>query len=408
VGPADAVRGRAGDRANHGRLGPKDLYGWQANGAADRLLRPLVRDGGELVETGWDQAMGRIVERSRALLEAKGGGAFGFYTSGQLFSEEYCTLGVIGKGGLGTPHMDGNTRLCTATAAQALKESFGCDGQPASYTDVDAADTRFLVGHNVAATQTVLWSRMLDRRRGADPPALVVVDPRPTPPAREADLHLAVRGGTNLALLNALQHELLANGWVDRDWVATHALGIEELERTVVDWPPERAAEVCGVPAGRIREAARVLGGAERLLSTVLHGVYQSNQATAAACQVNNLHLLRGMLGRPGCGVLQMNGQPTAQNTRECGADGDLPGFRNWHNPDHIDELARLWNVDPMTIPHWAPPTHAMQIWRYAEQGSIKLLWISGTNPPCPCPSWPGSGPSWRPPSRSWSSRTPS
>jgi anaerobic selenocysteine-containing dehydrogenase len=135
------------------------------------------------------------------------------------------------------------------------------------------------------------------------------------------------------------------------------------------------------VPAGQIREAARVLGQAGRLLSTVLQGVYQSNQATAAACQVNNLHLLRGMLGRPGCGVLQMNGQPTAQNTRECGADGDLPGFRNWHNPAHVDELARLWNVDRMTIPHWAPPTHAMQIWRYAEQGSIGLLWISGTNP---------------------------
>jgi anaerobic selenocysteine-containing dehydrogenase len=375
------VRGRAGDRVNHGRLGPKGLYGWQANGAADRLLRPLVREGGELVETGWDQAMERIVERSRALLEAKGGGAFGFCTSGQLFSEEYYTLGVIGKGGLGTPHMDGNTRLCTATAAQALKESFGCDGQPASYTDVDAADTLFLVGHNVAATQTVLWSRMLDRRRGPDPPALVVVDPRPTPPAREADLHLAVRGGTNLALLNALQHELFMGGHVDRDWVAAHALGIEELERTVAEWPPERAAEVCGVPATQIREAARVLGAAERLLSTVLQGVYQSNQATAAACQVNNLHLLRGLLGRPGCGVMQMNGQPTAQNTRECGADGDLSGFRNWHNPDHIDELARLWNVDPMTIPHWAPPTHAMQIWRYAEQGSIRLLWISGTNP---------------------------
>ena len=124
-----------------------------------------------------------------------------------------------------------------------------------------------------------------------------------------------------------------------------------------------------------------MLGTAERLVSTVLQGVYQSNQATAAACQVNNLHLLRGMIGRPGAGVLQMNGQPTAQNTRETGADGDLPGMRNWDNPDHIRELAELWNVDPMTIPHWAPPTHAMQIWRYAEQGSIELLWISATNP---------------------------
>jgi anaerobic selenocysteine-containing dehydrogenase len=117
------------------------------------------------------------------------------------------------------------------------------------------------------------------------------------------------------------------------------------------------------------------------LLSTVLQGFYQSNQATAASCGVNNLHLLRGMIGRPGAGIYQMNGQPTAQNTREAGADGDLPGMRNWDNPDHIDELARLWNVDPIQIPHWAPPTHAMQVFRYAEQGSIELLWISGTNP---------------------------
>ena len=113
----------------------------------------------------------------------------------------------------------------------------------------------------------------------------------------------------------------------------------------------------------------------------MLQGFYQSNQATAAACAVNNLHLLRGMLGRPGAGVFQMNGQPTAQNTRETGADGDLPGFRNWGNPEHIRELAELWNVDANVIPHWAPPTHAMQLWRYAEQGSIRLLWITATNP---------------------------
>jgi anaerobic selenocysteine-containing dehydrogenase len=87
------------------------------------------------------------------------------------------------------------------------------------------------------------------------------------------------------------------------------------------------------------------------------------------------------MIGRPGCGVLQMNGQPTAQNTRECGADGDLPGFRNWSNQEHVEQLARLWNVDPLVIPHWAPPTHAMQIFRCVEQGSIRLLWVSATNP---------------------------
>jgi ferredoxin-nitrate reductase len=376
------VRGRAGDRVNHGRLGPKDLYGWQANRSPDRLTRPLVRQGGALVETDWDDAMGRIVERSRELLDGPGGwGRFGFYTSGQLFLEEYYTLAVIGKAGLGTPHMDGNTRLCTATAAAALKASFGTDGQPGSYGDVDHCDALALWGHNVAETQTVLWMRMLDRLHGPERPRLLCVDPRSTPVAKAADVHLAVRNGTNLALMNALLRELITKGWVDERYVGQHALGFEALAATVDAYPLDRAADICDVPAARIAEAAELVGTAERLLSTVLQGFYQSNQATAAACQVNNLHLLRGMLGRPGAGVLQMNGQPTAQNTRETGADGDLPGMRNWDNPEHVRELAELWNVEPMTIPHWAPPTHAMQIWRYAEQGSIELLWISATNP---------------------------
>jgi ferredoxin-nitrate reductase len=114
------VRGRGVDRVNKGRVDPKDLFGWQANNSDDRLKRPLVRENGELVETSWDEAMSRIVERSKELLEEKGPLAFGFYTTGQLFLEEYYTLGVMGKAGLGTPHMDGNTRLCTATAAEAL------------------------------------------------------------------------------------------------------------------------------------------------------------------------------------------------------------------------------------------------------------------------------------------------
>jgi anaerobic selenocysteine-containing dehydrogenase len=376
------VRGRAQDRVNRGRLDPKDFYGWQANNSPDRLTRPLVREGGSLVEASWDEAMGQIVARSKELLAQPGGwGRFGFYTSGQLYLEEYYTLAVIGKAGIGTPHMDGNTRLCTATAGAALKASFGTDGQPGSYADVDHCDALAMFGHNVAETQAVLWMRMLDRRRGPDPPALLCVDPRETPVAREADVHLPVRSGTNLALMNALQRELIANGWTDRDYVDAHTTGFEELERTVDPYTPEKAAEICHVPADDIRAAARLIGTCERLLSTVLQGFYQSTQATAASCQVNNVHLLRGMLGRPGAGVLQMNGQPTAQNTRETGADGDLPGFRNWDNAEHIGELAALWNVDEMTIPHWAPPTHAMQIWRYAEQGSIVLLWISATNP---------------------------
>jgi len=375
------VRGDRESRVNKGRLGPKDLFGWQANSSPDRLTRPLVRVDGELRETDWETAMERLVARSKGLLEESGPGAFGFYTSGQLFLEDYYTLSVMARAGIGTNHLDGNTRLCTATAGESLKESFGCDGQPGSHSDVDHTDTICCYGHNVAETQTVLWMRMLDRLHGPDRPGLLVVDPRPTPVAREADIHLAVRSGTNLALLNALVHELIAHDWIDRDYVEAHAVGLEEIEATVEGCTPGWAAPICGVDARDIEAAAELIGTTERLFSTVLQGVYQSHQATAAACQVNNIHILRGMLGRPGCGLLQMNGQPTAQNTRETGANGDLPGFRNWANDAHVEELARVWNVEPAQIPHYGPPTHAMQIFRYCEQGSIRFLWISATNP---------------------------
>jgi anaerobic selenocysteine-containing dehydrogenase len=375
------VRGRADDRVNHGRLDTKDLFGWQANASPARLTTPLIRRHGELVETDWDTAMNEIVGRSRELLDEFGPSSFGVYTSGQLFLEEYYTLGVIAHGAIGTNHVDGNTRLCTATAAEALKESFACDGQPGSYTDVDHADVIALFGHNVAETQTVLWMRMLDRLEGENPPALVCVDPRQTPVSRHAAVHLAPLPGTNVALMNGLLHEIIRNEWIDRDYIAAHAVGFDELSKRVAEFPPERAEEICGVPAADVRAAAKLIGTAKALMSTVLQGFYQSNQATAAAVQVNNIHIIRGMLGRPGCGVLQMNGQPTAENTRECGADGDLAGFRNWANDSHIGELAKLWNIEQKQIPHYAPPTHAMQMFRYAEQGTLRLLWVSATNP---------------------------
>jgi anaerobic selenocysteine-containing dehydrogenase len=375
------VRGRAEDRVNRGRLGPKDLFGWQAIQSPDRLRTPLVREGDQLVEADWDTAMDLIVSRVKELQRTHGANSIAFYTTGQLFLEEYYTIALLAHAGIGTNHVDGNTRLCTATAGESLKESFGTDGQPASYEDVDHTDVIALFGHNVAETQTVLWERMLDRLAGPNPPAIVCVDPRATNVAKVATVHLAPRLGTNLMLMNALLHEIVAHDWVDHAYVESHAVNFDLLERHVRQYPPELAAEVCDVPAAQITTAAELIGQTDRLLSTVLQGFYQSHQATASAIQVNNIHLIRGQLGKPGCGVLQMNGQPSAENTRECGADGDLPGYRNWANKVHIAELAKVWNVDPMSIPHYSAPTHLMQMMRYAEEGSIRFMWVTCTNP---------------------------
>ena len=381
------VRGRKEDVVNRGRLGPKGLHGWEANNSPDRLTEPLVRRNGKLEPATWDEAMELIVDNTKRIQREYSAGGIGFYTSGQLFLEEYYTLGMIGKAGLGTPHMDGNTRLCTATSAAALKESFGSDGQPGSYFDIDTTDCIMMVGHNMSNTDTVLWMRVLDRRRHANPPKLIVIDPRSTMTAREADLHLAPKIGTNVALLNGLLHLLIEGGYVDKQFIEAHTVGFEDLKKLVAEYPPEKVEEITRVPAADLRRAADMIGSSKLLVSSCLQGVYQSNQATAAAVQVNNVNLVLGRIGRPGCGILQMNGQPTAQNTREAGADGDLPAFRNWNNFEHIKDLARVWNVDPDIIPHWTPPTHAMQIFRYCETGSIHLLWIQATNPAVSLPN---------------------
>ena len=320
------VRGRGDDHVNHGRLGPKGLFGWQAVNAADRLRTPLLRRGGDLEPTDWDTAMASDRRSFAAPFATRGPSAFGFYTSGQLFLEEYYTLAMLARAGIGTAHLDGNTRMCTATADAALKESFGADGNPGCYEDLDVCDTVFLVGHNMPETQTVMWARILDRLRGPERPRLVVVDPRRTAAASEADVHLSIRGGhePSAAVRDPAASLSSTVGSTSGSWTPHRRPGGAGGRGRELDPRPRRGH--LWRRADEIRRAAEIIGTAERLVSTVLQGVYQAHQAAASAIQVNNIHLLRGMIGKPGATVFQMNGQPTAQNTRETGANGDFPG----------------------------------------------------------------------------------
>lgn len=365
------------------------MHAWTTNNHPDRLQYPMIRKDGKLVRASWDEAMDLIVSKSKEIRERMTSHGIGFYTSGQLFLEEYYALAMIGKGGLSTLHMDGNTRLCTATAAAAMRESFGSDAQPGSYTDVDTTDCLFMVGHNVSATQTVLWTRMLDRLAGPNPPKLIVVDPRKSNTAKEATVHLAPRIGTNMAVLNGIQHLLFKNGWINEDYCKKHVVGLEELRQKVEKYTPELVEEYSNVPAKLLIEAAEIIGTTKSMLSTALQGVYQSNQATASACQVNNINLIRGLIGKPGCGVFQMNGQPTAQNNRETGCDGEFPGFRNNENKAQMQEIADIWDIDLERVPAWGQPTHIQSMLNFIEQGTIEMFWISGTNPLVSLPNLP-------------------
>ena len=174
--------------------------------------------------------------------------------------------------------------------------TFGCDGQPGTLADIDVTDCLLLVGHNVAATDTVMWMRVLDRLAGPRPPKLVVIDPRRSDTAARADVWLAPTVGTNVALLNGLLHLLIRNGHVDRDFIDRHTLGFKELSATVTDYPPARVQQITGVDPALLESAARLIGEAPSLLSTCLQGIYQSHQATAAACQDETVHNLKRLM----------------------------------------------------------------------------------------------------------------
>lgn len=192
-----------------------------------------------------------------------------------------------------------------------------------------------------------------------------------------------------MALLNGIQHLLFKHNWVNEEYVAKHVVGKDELWTTVEKYTPEHVQEITGVPSNQLMEAARIIGTTRSLLSTALQGVYQSNQATASACQINNINLLRGLIGRPGSGILQMNGQPTAQNNRETGCDSEYPGLQNLQNPKHMQDIADIWNIDYIKMPHWNQPTHVENMLTYIAGDSIEMFWISGTNPLVSLPNLP-------------------
>lgn len=375
------VRGAADHPVNFGHLGPKGVHGWVANNSKRRGTTPMIRrrKGAPLQPASWPEAMDFFIEKFKEAWRF-GHDNLACYNSGQLTIEEFYTLGKLWRGGLQSSNIDGNTRLCTATSATGLMANFGVDGPVASYVDVDQADLLCLYGHNVAEAQTVLWERMLAAKQ-KNGGRIIVADPRRTPTVRQgADLHIQLRAGTNVALMNGLIHLLIARGRVNRDFVEKYTVGFERLDETTRAYPPDRVAEICGVPRHELETAAEWIGATPRMVSTVLQGFYQSVEATASSSLVNTVHLLMGAIGKPGAGPLLMAGQPAAMCNREAGAGGSYPAYRNPHSEKQMRDLCALWNLDFDKF-HPETPKDILLMMETAERGEIEFMWVIGTNP---------------------------
>jgi anaerobic selenocysteine-containing dehydrogenase len=375
------VRGQASHPVNFGHLGPKGEHAWIANNSKRRGRMPMIRRSkrAPLHPVSWAEAMDFFVERFRDA-SAQGHNNLACYNSGQLTIEELYTLGKLWRGGLQSSNIDGNTRLCTATSATGLMANFGTDGPVASYADIDEAALLCLYGHNVAEVQTVLWERMLAAKH-KNGGRIIVADPRKTPTVRQgADLHLQLRPGTNVALMNGIIHLLIRSGRIDRGFIEKHTVGFSALERSVSDYAPGRVADICDIPQSHLEQAAEWIGTTPRFVSTVLQGFYQSVEATASSSLVNSVHLITGAIGKPGAGPLLMAGQPSAMCNREAGAGGSYPAYRNPHNEAQMRDLAECWNLDFNQFRHEVP-NDIISMMEAAERGEIEFMWVVGTNP---------------------------
>lgn len=382
------VRGDPSHPANFGKMCPKGASAGLTVHVASRLRHAMLRDRAgavpSIVPPG--AAVAGVAEGLERILQTHGPGAIGFYLSGQLTTEAQYFTGKFAKGYLRTNHVDSNSRLCMSSAASGMALSLGSDGPPTCYADIELADAFLFIGSNAAECHPVTFDRVVARMTMAGAPC-IVVDPRRTRTAEAATLHLAVKPGTDLALLNGLLRLLRDAGSLDPAFIADRTEGWEALNELLNDCPPQVVAATCGIAERQLVEAARVIAGAPRLITFWTMGVNQSTQGTFTTNAIINLHLATGRIGKPGCGPFSLTGQPNAMGGRDCGyMSHTLPGYRLVADAEHRRQMELLWGLPTDTI---RPESghDAVGMFEALDRGDLKAVWIIGTNPAATMPN---------------------
>ncbi|MEU0759312.1 molybdopterin oxidoreductase family protein [Streptomyces microflavus] len=345
-----------------------------------RPASPLVRKrrGGELEEAGWDEALERIAEGLGRVRAAHGADAVGVFGGGGLTNEKAYALGKFARVVLGTSQIDYNGRFCMSSAAAAHQRAFGLDrGLPFPLEDIPRSGCVILVGSNLAETMPPALRYLTELRENGG--RLIVIDPRRTRTAEQADLHLAPRPGTDLALALGLLHLVVAEGRVDEEFVRTRTRGWEEARAGAMAHWPELVERICGVPVTRLREAVELFCGAESGMVLTARGPEQQAKGTDTVGAWINFCLATGRAGRPFSGYGCLTGQGNGQGGREHGQKADqLPGYRKLTDPAARRHVAGVWGVDPDSLP--GPGRSAYELLDALGQ-DVRALLVMGSNP---------------------------
>jgi len=388
-GAVARIKGDPEHPSSLGDLCLKAIYLPEVLQTHDRLLYPQLRSCQDepFKRVSWRQTMTYLAKRFRMIIDEHGADAVAFYGSGQLTTEEYYVANKLAKGFLGTNNFDTNSRLCMASAVAGYKTSLGSDGPPASYADIDEANCLLLIGTNTADCHPVLFKR-IKKRKQSDPKNVTVicVEPRRTETADFADLHLPLRPGTDIALLNSMLWVLIQENLIDEEFIARHTHGFNELKAIAAKYPPKIAEEMCGVPECLIVEAALIFGMAPSALTLWSMGVNQSTVGVRKNNAIINLHLATGKIGKPGSGPFSLTGQPNAMGGREVGGLSHLlPGYRSVIDASHRAEVERHWGAARGSIAS-EPGLPALEQFEALARGKLKAIWILCTNPAASAP----------------------
>ncbi|WP_263417149.1 molybdopterin oxidoreductase family protein [Terriglobus albidus] len=374
-----AARGNPDHPVNLGKLCPKGLSEHLMIEAAGRATTPMLRRGGRgtpLEPVSWKEAIEVMVTRIGSIQERFGNDSLGVISTGQLVTEEFYTLGKLVQLGFRSRNYDGNTTLCMASAVSGYKLSFGSDGPPGAYADMEMADVVLLIGANIADNHPILCNRL--RKKPGQ--MLVVVDPRVTKTAMMADLHLPVKPRSDIALINGIAHILLRDGLVDREYILEHVEGLEEFVSFVADYTPEAVSATTGLTVETIEKVARLYGEAKSAFIGWTMGVNHSTQGAHTVAAINNLAMITGNIGRTGGAPFSITGQCNAMGSRETSFTSALPGYRKFDNAEDRKALAQLWKIEEEELPT-ARGLAYPDIVEAAVKGQVKAIWIIATNP---------------------------
>jgi len=379
-GKAVAVRGDPDHPVNEGKLCPKGLSEHHTISAEGRALYPLVRSWRGFKRASWDEALDVFASRVTQVQSTHGKDAFAILSTGQLVSEEFYALGKLARLGLRTAHYDGNTTLCMASAVAGYKRSFGSDGPPGCYDDLERADTVVLIGANIADCHPILAYRLFKNRDRRPHSKVIVIDPRATKTAMLADQYVPIRPRTDVHLLNGVARVLIDEDWIDRDYIAQHTEGFEAFNEYLARYDLAYTAKVTSLTEGAVYELARSIGQSGSTFFAWTMGVNHSTQGTETVNAICNLALLTGNVGRIGGAPFSITGQCNAMGSREMSFTSSLPGYRKFESPTDRAELAQLWNVDESELPKQRGHAYP-DIIKGVLDGQIKGLWIIATNP---------------------------